>query len=182
MDSYFHQVSQIGLKLVELLALALNLPEKYFEMSFENPIALLRLLHYSNEKSDPSNGVFSCGAHSDYGMITLLLVDSNSGLQILFKNKWISVPPKKGMFIVNLGDMLEWWTSGLFHSTVHRVICDGGYERYSIPFFFEPNYDTKIDCLEGCWRERNPKKYERVTMGKFLKMKYYETHKDFEPT
>ena len=184
MDSYLNQLSEVGIQLVRLLALALHLPEHYFDASFEHhPLALLRLLHYSNEVSDPSKGIFSCGAHSDYGMITLLLVDSNPGLEIYYKDQWIPVPvpPKEGLFIVNLGDMLERWTNGLFRSTLHRVICkEGAQERYSIPFFYEPNFDTVVECLDGCWGKGNPKKYEKVTMGEFLTMKYKETHKDYD--
>ena len=181
MDTYFDRMSAIAFKLVQLLALALNLNEHHFDTFFENSIETLRLLHYSDEKSDPLNGVFSCGAHSDYGMITLLLVDSNPGLQILYKNEWVPVPPKRGLFIVNLGDMLERWTNGLFKSTVHRVISNGKQERYSIPFFYEPNYDTLVECLDGCWDEGNPPKYESIKMGDFLTMKYLETHKDYTP-
>lgn len=181
MDTYFDKMSDIGFKVVQLLALALNLNEHHFDAFFESPMALLRLLHYSDEKSDPSNGIFSCGAHSDYGMITLLLVDSTPGLQILYKNEWVPVPPKRGLFIVNLGDMLERWTNGIFKSTVHRVISNGRQERYSIPFFYEPNYNTLVECLDGCWDEGNPRKYESIKMGDFLKMKYLETHKDYTP-
>ena len=88
---------------------------------------MLRLLHYSDDKSDPEKGIFSCGAHSDYGMIILLLVDSKLGLEIYKKteNKWIPIPPKRGALIVNLGDMLERWTNGLFKSTLHRDTSDG---------------------------------------------------------
>ena len=182
MDSYYELMSELGFKVVQLFALALELPEHHFDTFFNhNALAILRLLHYSNEESDPSDGVFACGAHSDYGMLTLLLTDSNPGLQILYKDQWIPVPPKKGLFIVNLGDMLERWTNGLFRSTLHRVICNGENERYSIPFFYEPNFDTLVECLDGCWGEKNPKKYESVTMGEFLIAKYAETHKEYDP-
>lgn len=184
MDSYFNLASQIGLKVTRLLALALNLHEDHFDEAFENnPVALLRLLHYTKEKSNPDAGVFGAGAHSDYGMITLLLTDSNPGLEILSNGKeWIPVPPREGVFIVNLGDLLEVWTNGLFKSTVHRVISSSSNDRYSIPFFYEPNFDTTVECLDSCWDEdENPKKYQPITSGEFLIGKYTETHQNFEP-
>ena len=52
-------------------------------------------------------GIFGAGAHSDYGMLTLLKTDDHPGLQILSGGSFVDVPPKRGTFIVNLGDMLE---------------------------------------------------------------------------
>lgn len=67
--------------------------------------------------------MYSCGAHTDYGVLTLLVTDGTPGLQILKEDGWHEVPPIAGCFIVNLGDMLQCWTSGKFKSTMHRVRC-----------------------------------------------------------
>ena len=73
-------------------------------------------------------------------MLTLLSTDLNPGLQIKGKDgKWLDVPPRPHALIINLGDMLERWTNGVYRSTPHRVINTTGRERYSAPFFFEPN-------------------------------------------
>ena len=186
MNEYFEKMKRIGFRLVQLLALAIGLPEHYFDDKFNPPMAVLRLLHYSNQKSDPSNGIYACGAHSDYGMVTLLATDENPGLQILVDNNdnkeiWIDVdPPPSGVFIVNLGDMLERWTNGKFKSTVHRVICSGETERYSIPFFYEPNFDTVVECLETCIDQGEKPKYESTTAGEHLLSMYNQTHADFQ--
>ena len=50
----------------------------------------------------------------------------------------------EGVFVVNLGDMLQKWTNGLYKSTMHRVVMDGEEDRYSIPFFFEPNVHCRV--------------------------------------
>jgi isopenicillin N synthase-like dioxygenase len=181
MQDYFEKASQVAFRLVQLLALAIGLEdEHYFDDSFQNPMALLRLLHYSKEPSFPQHGVYACGAHSDYGMITLLLTDENPGLQIFTKQQeWIHVPPKPHAFVVNLGDMLERWTNGLFRSTLHRVLTCAQKERYSIPFFYEPDFDTRVECLEICCSNDNPPKWKPTTSGQHLLDKYKETHTDF---
>lgn len=210
MQTYFHRMCDLGLRVVRLLALAIGLDEHYFDFAFiDEPFASIRLLHYAAEKSLPEKGIFACGAHSDYGMITLLLTDENPGLQILTNdNEWINVPPTKGAFIVNLGDMLERWTNDLFKSTKHRVLTCGDNERYSIPFFYEPNFDvsttfcvpslciastsnkspslllsfqTVVECLDVCCSESNPCKYPPTTSGQHLLGKYQQTHSDFSP-
>ena len=112
---------------------------------------------------------------------------------------WMDVPPPPmGTFVVNLGDMLERWTNGRFRSTVHRVLTpsspsggdsseEGKYrrrERYSVPFFYEPNFDTVVECLPNCRNEgdngNEGVKYPPITSGRYLLDKYAQTHGDFE--
>jgi isopenicillin N synthase-like dioxygenase len=183
MEKYFEQISDIALRMIQLLALALGLEDQHhFDQDFSEPMAALRLLHYAAVRSQPDQGIYAAGAHSDYGMLTLLLTDLNRGLQILTKQGcWIDVTPIRGAFIVNLGDMLERWTNGLFRSTQHRVLTVGDAERYSVPFFYEPNFDTVVQCLPVCCSEENPAKYPPITSGQFLLDKYKQTHADFQP-
>ena len=187
MEEYFDVATKVCLKLVRLLALAIGLEDKHaLDSCFKEQFCTLRLNHYAAVESNPDSGIFACGKHSDWGMITLLLTDNNPGLQIQVDDKWIDVPPKSSkeegsLFIVNLGDMLERWTNGMFRSTVHRVVTSGEKERYSIPFFCEPDFDTNVECLAVCCSEENPAKYPPTTSGQFLKDKYKETHSDFKP-
>lgn len=142
-------------------------------------MAALRLLHYSARVSDPGNGVFGAGAHSDYGMFTFLVTDETPGLQVLLEGQWVDVPPLQGAFIVNLGDMLQRWTNDAFRSTLHRVVNRLGQERYSAPFFYEPNFDTHVTCLPGFSSPDNPPRHPPTTSGEYLLGKYMRTHKDF---
>ncbi len=47
--------------------------------------------------------------------------------------------------------MLQRWTNDAFTSTVHRVVNTAGRERYSAPFFYEPNFDTEVGRYEEVW-------------------------------
>jgi isopenicillin N synthase-like dioxygenase len=88
----------------------------------------------------------------DYGCVTLLLADSTSGaLQIKTRDgNWIDADPMPGAFVVNIGDMMERWTNGEWRSTPHRVINSSSHYRVSVPFFFEPNFSSKIRPLRTC--------------------------------
>ncbi|CAM6018848.1 unnamed protein product [Sphagnum balticum] len=186
MERYYDEAMKLSRRVAGLIALALNLDQTYFDKPglLDDPMAALRLLHYSAEESHPGLGIYGAGAHSDYGMITLLATDDVPGLQIC-RNKdavpqiWEDVQPRKGAYIVNLGDMLERWSNGLFRSTLHRVV-NPGMERYSIPFFFEPNYDCVVECLPTCCSEDNPPKYPPITSGNHLLGKYKITHQGFK--
>ena len=183
MEEYHSKMSAIAFRVVQLLALALGLDSSYFDSFFQDDrsIATLRLLHYDKRQSKPEDGVYACGAHSDYGMITLLLTDEQSGLQIFHDGQWIDVPPRPSAFVVNLGDMLERWTNGLMKSTKHRVLTSGENERYSIPFFYDPAFETVVKCLDVCTGADNPPRFPPTTAGEHLVGKYHETHADFDP-
>ncbi|CAN6820151.1 unnamed protein product [Brassica oleracea] len=160
--------------IARILALALDLDADYFNTSemLENPIAYMRLLHYEGGMSDSSRGIYGCGAHTDHGMMTLLATDGVMGLQIckdkdMKPQKWEYVPSIDGAYIVNLGDVLERWSNGLFKSTMHRVLANGQ-DRYSIPFFLSPSHDCLIECLPTCQSENNLPKYPAITCSAYL--------------
>ena len=182
MEKYRTEAVRVCMELLSCFALAVSEDPHLFDRYFEPPSTFIRLLHYSSEPSDVNNGLYSCGAHSDYGMITLNLTDDNPGLQVKVDDeKWINIPPRKGTFVVNIGDMFERWTNGIFKSTVHRVITlKGANERYSVPFFFDPNFDALVECLESCCSDDNPAKYPPITAGRHLLNMYEKTYNDFE--
>mmetsp|Transcript_8179 Transcript_8179/g.14834 ORF Transcript_8179/g.14834 Transcript_8179/m.14834 type:complete len:326 (-) Transcript_8179:164-1141(-) len=183
MEKYRSEANRVCMQLVGCFAPAVDSNDPHlFDQYFTEPKTSLRLLHYSAEQSDEKNGLYACGAHSDYGMITLLLTDENPGLQVKMDDgSWIDIPPKRGAFVVNIGDMFERWTNKRFKSTRHRVITPkGANERYSVPFFFEPNFDALVECLESCCSDDNPPKYPPITAGQHLLNMYEKTHADFD--
>lgn len=183
MERYRREATRVCMELVKYFSLALTTDNPHLlDEYFTDPPTYIRLLHYSAEESKPDEGVYACGGHSDYGMVTLLLTDDNPGLQIQSKDgSWIDIPPKKGAFVVNIGDLFERWSNGLFKSTVHRVITPkGAKERYSIPFFFDPNWDCLVKCFPECCSEPdNPPKFPPITAGQHLLNMYAQTHADF---
>lgn len=69
-----------------------------------------------------SKEMIRCGEHSDYGTITLLFQDTMGGLEVKsVHGGWIEAKPKPGCILLNIGDMMEIWSSGLFRATRHRV-------------------------------------------------------------
>ncbi|GAB4817605.1 hypothetical protein N2152v2_004651 [Parachlorella kessleri] len=181
-QQYFDAVTALGMRMLRLLALSLGLPPGYFHPFFTRPMLALRPLHYSATPSRPQDGLYGAGAHSDYGMLTFLATDGVPGLQICpdrATGEWVDVPPLEGCYIVNLGDMLERWTNGVYRSTLHRVVNLEGRERYSAAFFFEPNFDTCVEPLPQCCSEDRPAKYPPTTSGQWLLHRYRATHSGY---
>ncbi|KAI2484383.1 DIOX-N multi-domain protein [Pyrenophora tritici-repentis] len=95
------------------------------------------------------------GAHSDYGSITLLFrLPGQPGLELLTESGWVPVPVNPDEenlahppILVNIGDLLCYWTNGMLKSTVHRVAFEGGEERYSMAYFCHPLDEARLDAV-----------------------------------
>ncbi|KAI4369999.1 hypothetical protein MLD38_018387 [Melastoma candidum] len=175
MESYYKAVESTGLKLLRLIAASLDLDEHFFEKS-GGPNPFLRLLHYPGDIISSDKEIYGASAHSDYGMITLLATNAVPGLQVCRdKTKqprtWEDVPHVDGAFIVNIGDMMERWTNCLFRSTLHRV-TQSGQDRFSIPFFMDPNRDCIVECLPSCCSKLSPPRFPPINMRDYLREKF----------
>ncbi|KAL1371139.1 kihadalactone A synthase LFS isoform X2 [Arachis hypogaea] len=180
MESLIWKLLEAGKKLMSLIALSLNLDDDFFEKTALNkPAAFLRLLHYPGELGSYEE-LCGASAHSDYGMITLLVTDGVPGLQICkekFKQPrvWEDVSHVEGAFIVNIGDLMERWTNCIYRSTLHRVIPTGK-ERYSMAFFLDPPSDCVVECFESCCSESSPPRFPPIRSGDYLNERFRLTY------
>ena len=176
MERYQQTMLQAGMKVVRILAESMGVEVTKFMDLYSRPVATTRLLHYAARKSEIESGVIACGAHTDYGMITLLTVEEDEpGLEIEINGKWCRVPPCKDAFIVNLGDMLHRWTNGAYRSTKHRVVNRSGAERFSTAFFFDPAYPTIVEVLPQFCKDK-PAQYPPIKFLDHLLEMYEKTH------
>jgi isopenicillin N synthase-like dioxygenase len=165
--AYYQALMGLGDQLFRAFALALGLPEAFFLDYVLKPPSQLRLLHYPENDRPMDNKHLGIGAHSDFECFTILHQRS-AGLQVMnAADEWVEAPPIPGTFIVNVGDMMEAWTNGLFKATQHRVV-NTGKERYSIPLFFSADYATVVEPLPQFVSEANPPRYGSVVAGEHL--------------
>ncbi|MEM6711039.1 MAG: 2-oxoglutarate and iron-dependent oxygenase domain-containing protein [Pseudomonadota bacterium] len=169
---YYDTMVTLAINLHRALALDLGLSEDYFADFVDDPIAILRLLHYPPTRG--VEGAIGAGAHSDYGSLTLLMTDGTPGLQVQPRGSdaWLDVPHVDGAFVINLGDLLMRWSNDVYVSTPHRVIPPAR-ERYSVAFFFQPNADAVVEALPGTG---TPHKYAPVTSADYLHSRLTATY------
>jgi len=143
--SYQKQMLTFARRMLHLIGKALDLEDpEVFLRSVDEPVSTNRMLHYWPLENFEQE--ISIGAHTDYGLLTILLQDSVGGLQVLNgDDEWVHCPPMEGAMVCNFGDMLKRWTNGLCRSTIHRVVNVAPTDRYSVPFFLEPKFDTVIN-------------------------------------
>jgi isopenicillin N synthase-like dioxygenase len=165
---YFEAALNLARTMFEIFAAGFGLDESEFADDLTRPIAQMRLIHYA--PSDPRRydgpGI---GAHTDYEALTILAQDKAGGLEVQNEaGEWVAAPFVPGTFVVNVGDLLAHWTNGVFTATNHRVLNNSGVERYSIPLFFGPNYDTVIEPMAACVSDDKPAAFPRITAGRYL--------------
>lgn len=160
------------------LALYLGLNETYFDAYIDNGNSILRPIHYPPIKKEPKEAV-RAAAHGDINLITLLMGAQGKGLQVKnHKNEWIDAIAESDELMINVGDMLSRHTNNKLKSTIHRVVNPPkelwGTSRFSIPFFMHPISEMKLDVLDGCIDDTNPKAFDQITAGEFLSERLIE--------
>lgn len=168
-ETYVAALNAFGAGLLRVIALALDLPADALEASFKHPTTFLRLLHYPPQPPSADNETFGSAPHTDYGFLTILLQDMSGGLAVRNTDgTWLQATPIPGSYVVNVGDMLSRWTNGRWQSTPHLVRNISGGDRYSCPFFFDPDMDAVISALPSCVGPNNPPRFPPVRYGDYL--------------
>ena len=167
--AYRAAMSAFARRFNRLLARALDLPETFFDPHFERPTTWVRLMYYPPEPAGTPSDQYGAAPHTDYGFITFLAQDGLGGLEVRARDGgWIPAPPIPDTFVVNVADMLARWSNDRWISTPHRVRNLSGKDRYSVPFFWDTDLDSRIGCLPTCTGPEDPPRYEPVRYGDYV--------------
>jgi isopenicillin N synthase-like dioxygenase len=146
-EDYFSAVLALGDRLLGPLALCLGLKPTELRARYRKPIAFMRLFHYPPD-SNVAQNEYGAAEHKDYGFLTILAQDSKGGLEVRSpEGELVLWRPRASTFLVNAGDMLSAITGDAIRSAPHRVINRAGTGRYSIPFFYDPDFDARFAGL-----------------------------------
>lgn len=172
-ELYRSQMIEASLRMQRALAMALGLPPNFFEDQPGETMFHLRLIHYPPmDTLTPEPGQLGCGAHTDYGTLTLLADDGVGGLQVRQRSgEWTDVVVPDRHLVVNLGDLMAMWTNDRWVSNPHRVVNPPGVDRYSSPLFVTPPFHLEIRCLV----DEEPR-HEPVVVGPYLLGRFDGTH------
>lgn len=170
--AYYASMDQLGRRLLQAFAVALGLSRDAFDAQYEKPISQLRLLHYPAQ-SGAMEEMLGARPHRDTGMFTILLQDEVGGLEVRnASGEWIVAPPMADSFVVNVGEMMKLLTNDHFASALHRVVNRYGRQRFSVPFFFNPDWHTRLETLPQFIDDRRPRQFEPVHVGEHM-LRFY---------
>lgn len=131
--------------------------------------SFLRLNHYPRQPHGPgaTERAFGVGEHTDSGALTVLLQDERPGLEVLRDGRWHLVPPQAGALVINIGDIVQVWSNDRYRAALHRVVTDPAHERYSVPFFLNPSYETSYAPLPSTVGKDQPARYRSISWREF---------------
>ncbi len=182
---YYSRMETLAFSMIDLFAMALGLPDGYFDKMIDQHDSTVLFHHYPAQKEQPEEGQLRSSPHTDLGMFTLLRHEREhkGGLQLKGKNgEWVDVPQVENAFVVNIADTMQQWTNDVWKSTFHRVLnpprdANGMTKpRIGLPFFFNVNQDALLECLPVCCSADNPPKYPPVVAGDYRRARAKKTH------
>ena len=152
-NNYFDDLHNLGMIIFKTIISSFSSNLSIADQAFQRPktLSTLRFNYYPKqnkpvEVSSQDGVALGCETHVDSGIMTILYQDKKGGLQVQNRRslEWHDVPHNPSAFVINTGLALEYLTNGRMKATNHRVLFNQE-ERISIPFFFEPSYDFKLD-------------------------------------
>lgn len=159
---FAEQMSKLAKTIAEILAENLEGCKSSTTFFTENCLAnssYLRMNRYPPCSSFPE--VHGLVAHTDSDFLTILHQDNLGGLQLVKDGEWIGVKPNSDALIINIGDLFEAWSNGVYKSIQHRVITNPKAERLSVAYFLCPSYETVIQSY------REPSIYKTFSFGEY---------------
>ncbi|CAK7350313.1 unnamed protein product [Dovyalis caffra] len=167
LEAYSAELKILALKILYLMAKALGMKPDDIKDLFEDGCQMMRMNYYP--PCPQPELVIGLNSHTDATGLTILLQMSEvEGLQIRKSGKWIPVKPLPDSFVVNIGDMSEIVTNGIYRSTEHRATVNSMKERLSLATFYSPNLDSEMGPAPSLVTPETPAQYRRIRVAEFL--------------
>ncbi|KAI5670742.1 hypothetical protein M9H77_11106 [Catharanthus roseus] len=161
LEEYSSQLKKLAMKILNQMAKALGMKVEEMKVLFEEGIQGMRMNYYP-PCPQPEKAIGLC-PHSDSTGITILLQLNNvEGLQVRKDPAWLPIIPLPNAFIINLGDILESVTNGLYKSVEHRATVNKDKERLSIATFLSPKLEGDFGPSPSLIGPENPPKFKRI--------------------
>ncbi|KAF3449844.1 hypothetical protein FNV43_RR05923 [Rhamnella rubrinervis] len=168
LEAYSSELQSLAHKLLHLMAKALKMNRNDIKEVFDQGSQSMRINYYP--PCPQPDLVIGLNAHSDAGGLTILLqINDKEGLQIRKDGMWVPVKPLPNAFIINIGDILEIVTNGIYRSIEHRATVNADKERLSIATFYAPKVDGELGPAPSLISKDRPALFKRISALDYFK-------------
>ncbi|KAK1381953.1 Senescence-related protein 1 [Heracleum sosnowskyi] len=167
-EAYSGELKSLAMKILNLMAKALHMNPKDIEVLFEEGMQSMRTNHYP--PCPQPEQVIGVSPHSDATGLTILFqLNEIEGLQIRKDGIWIPIKLLPSAFVINIGDVVEVVTNGIYRSIEHRGVVNSVKERMSIATFLSPKLDGEFGPAPSLISSETPPMFKRIGAADFLK-------------
>jgi isopenicillin N synthase-like dioxygenase len=176
----YDSCTALALRLLSVIASNLGVSPQVLARGFDHGAhtSFLRLNFYPRYPVDNDDPVglllrpLGVGEHTDSGALTILLQDEHPGLEVLRNGRWHLVKPVAGALVINIGDIVQVWSNDRYEAALHRVVvANPTADRYTIPFFLNPSYETTYEPLPATVSSERPAAYRRIHWREFRSLR-----------
>ncbi|XP_050209704.1 2-oxoglutarate-dependent dioxygenase 19-like [Mercurialis annua] len=171
MLEYSKEVREIARQLLKGISESLELEADYIEKTLNFDQCLqTNIANYYPPCTQPELAM-GLPCHSDHGLLTILIENGVSGLQVQHKGKWVNLKITPNSFLVNTGDHLEILSNGKYKSILHRAVVNQTATRISIALAHGPSLDTIVSpAPELIDRENKKPAYIGITYQEYVQL------------
>ncbi|KAK8477347.1 hypothetical protein V6N11_029208 [Hibiscus sabdariffa] len=168
LEAYSAELKHLAMKLLDLMAKVLGMDPNDMRVLFEEGHQGMRMNYYP-PCPQPELAI-GLNSHSDASGLTILLqINEMEGLQIRKNGVWVPIKPLPNAFVINLGDVAEILSNGIYQSVEHRATVNSVKERVSIATFYNPNFDVEMGPAPSLITPQTPPLFKRVRVHDFYK-------------
>ncbi|KAG5517109.1 hypothetical protein RHGRI_037760 [Rhododendron griersonianum] len=168
LEAYSVEVRKLAMTILGQMAKALKMDSEEMRELFSDGVQSMRMNYYP-PCPEPDMAI-GFSPHSDADALTILYqLNDINGLQIQKEGKWVPVKPVQNGFIVNIGDIMEIVSNGVYRSIEHRATVNSTKERLSIATFYSSNLDSELGPAHSLVGPNNPAVFRRMPTEEYFK-------------
>ncbi|KAJ4703750.1 2-oxoglutarate (2OG) and Fe(II)-dependent oxygenase superfamily protein [Melia azedarach] len=168
LESYSAEVRKLAMAILAYMAKALKMDGEEMTECFSDGVQSMRMNYYPPCPEPDKTIGFT--PHSDADALTILFqLNETEGLQIRKDGRWVPVKPLPNALVVNIGDIMEIVSNGIYRSIEHRATVNSTKERMSIATFYSSKLDSELGPARSLIGPNNPAIFQRVALEKYFK-------------
>ncbi|KAK8651373.1 hypothetical protein V6N13_140977 [Hibiscus sabdariffa] len=167
-ERYSKEAQKVAEEICANISLLMGMDKDGLQRSYGKTKQAMRMNYYP--PCSRPDLVLGINHHSDPDIITLLLQDDEiPGLQIKHKEEWILVKPIHNAIVVNVGDVMEILSNGMYKSIEHRATTNESKARLSLATFMFPYDELEMGPMECAVDEHRPRMYGNMKYLDYLR-------------
>ncbi|XP_041028794.1 protein SRG1-like isoform X2 [Juglans microcarpa x Juglans regia] len=168
LQAYSIEVKNLAMEILGHMAKSLKMDAEEMRELFSDGVQSMRMNYYP-PCPEPDKAI-GFTPHSDADALTILSqLTETEGLQIRKDGRWVPVKPLQNAFVVNIGDIMEIVSNGIYRSIEHRATVNSSKERLSIATFYSSKLDSELGPAPSLVGPHNPANFRRVPAEKYFK-------------